>query len=140
MSKNSSGEKLQQDVDGEKHVDTFRAFYRRSGSLALLVSRTSGTLLSMLRGYSMNKFVSAQGSSAREWLRPHLLRLFGCLSLALYNIHSRGLCHQDIKPGNIAYSASKSASGEINFFFVIVHIFWTIFKFCFHFSVIIFAE
>ena len=92
-----------------KHIIQLVKTYQRGSHFGLvLVPAATADLQMLLLRFKKNKFSALEGLNDSIWLRPDLMRGFGCLSVALRHMHNRNLLHRDIKPSNILYERSHA--------------------------------
>lgn len=92
-----------------KHIVRLVKTYQRGSTFGLvLVPAATADLEKLLARFKMGKFDAFKGLKDSIWLRPDLMRGFGCLSVALRHMHDRNLRHGDIKPSNILYERSHA--------------------------------
>ena len=104
---------LQREVDrlkllGHRHIVQYVKSYERGETYSILLRPVATTDLKKLLGrYDRNGYNYADDGQSRvrdrTIFRPIILTSFGCLSLAMAQIHSRNIRHKDIKPENILY-------------------------------------
>ena len=87
-----------------KHIVRLVKTYQRGSTFGLvLVPAATADLEMLLLRFKKDNFDASRGLNDSIWLRPDLMRGFGCLSVALRHMHNGNLRHRDIKPSNILY-------------------------------------
>ena len=99
-----------------KHIVRLVKTYQRGSTFGLvLVPAATADLEMLLLRFRKNRFSALQNCNDSVWLRPDLMRGFGCLSVALRHMHNGNLRHRDIKPSNILYERLHAKNESARF-------------------------
>ncbi|KAL8970293.1 MAG: hypothetical protein Q9183_001595 [Haloplaca sp. 2 TL-2023] len=94
-----------------KHIVQVVKTYQRGRVYAIILKPAATTDLErLMERYYDNRYDANVDRLTRDWLRPILLHVFGCLSKGLAYIH-RTMRHKDIKPANILYEKALEGRG-----------------------------
>ena len=94
-----------------KHIVQVVKTYQRGRVYAIILKPAATTDLErLMERYYDNRYDVNYNCMTRNWVRPILLHVFGCLSKGLAYIH-KTIRHKDIKPANILYEKALEGRG-----------------------------
>ena len=99
-----------------KHIIRLVKTYQRGSTFGLVLAPAATADLEMLLlRFKKDRYSALHDCNDSIWLRPDLMRGFGCLSVALRHMHNGNFRHRDIKPSNILYERLHAKNESARF-------------------------